>query len=76
MLLYIKCPTCSNYLTYNFEEYTIELNTILNNPKMKPMQKELARAKLLDKYGYEEQCCRARILGYVPYHEIIVNTQH
>lgn len=75
MLVYIKCPTCSNYLTYNFEEYITELKTILNDPKMTPSAKEIARSKLLDKYGYEGQCCRSRILGYVPYHEIIVNTQ-
>ena len=72
MLFYIRCPTCSEILTYNFKEYNDELDAILNDPNLKGYEKELARAKLLDKYGIVNSCCRIRIIGYLPFHKIII----
>ncbi|UFX99823.1 RNA polymerases subunit N [Megavirus baoshan] len=71
MLIYIKCPTCSRQLSKNLDKYLEELKNIRNNPKYGKKEKEDLGAKLLTKYGYNLICCRIRIMGLIPYHEII-----
>jgi len=72
MLFYIRCPSCGEVIAYNLDKYSAEVEAILKDPKMKPMQKELARSKLLDKYGITNICCRIRLIGLIPYHKIIL----
>lgn len=73
MLFYIKCPSCSRILSYNLDKYYDDLEIIHNDPKKTKKQKEELGAKLLDKYGYKMICCRIRIMGLIPYHEIIIS---
>lgn len=73
MLFYIKCPSCSRILSYNLDKYHNELNNIRNDPNMAKSEKELESSMLLTKYNYKKICCRIRILGLIPYHEIIVS---
>lgn len=72
MLFYIKCPTCSRIISYNLDKYHDELKNIRNDPKKNNKQKEELEAKLLNDSGYKHICCRIRIMGLIPYHEIIV----
>lgn len=72
MLFYITCPTCSRLLSRNLDQYSAELESIRSNPQLKNKEKEKQSAKLLDKYGYKKICCRIRIMGYIPYHEIYI----
>lgn len=71
MLFYIKCPSCSRIISTNLDKYFEDLDLVRNDPKTTRKEKELDAAKLLDKYGYRKICCRARILGMIPYHKII-----
>lgn len=72
MLFYVRCPSCGEVISYDFDKYTEDVEAIALDPKLKPMEKELARAKLLDKYGITNLCCRIRLIGLIPYHKIIV----
>ena len=71
MLFYIKCPSCSRTLSSNLDKYFADYNAILNDPKKSKTQKESEGAELLNKYGYEMICCRIRMMGIIPAHEII-----
>ena len=71
MLFYLKCPSCSRIISFNLDKYHEDLNMIRENPKLTKAQKEEAGANLLKKYNYKKYCCRSRILGLIPYHEII-----
>ena len=72
MLIYVRCPTCSRVLSKNYSKYRAELNNIRFDPKKTKHQKEIDSAKLLDKYGHKRMCCRMRIMGTIPYDEIII----
>jgi len=72
MLFYIKCPSCSRILSYNLDKYTDELSAIRNDPQMDKLEKEKLAAGLLTKYNYKKICCRIRIMGLIPYHEIVI----
>lgn len=72
MLWYIKCPSCSRVISYNLGKYTNELNTIRNDPHMSKKKKEELAAALLTKYKFKKECCRIRIMGLIPYHEIVI----
>lgn len=72
MLFYIKCPSCSRIISTNLDKYHDDLNNIINDPNKKKSQKNDAASKLLDKYNYKHICCRIRIMGLIPYHNIIV----
>lgn len=72
MLFYIRCPSCSRVISFELDKYHDDLKAIRDDPKKTKKQKEDAGAKLLEKYGYKKICCRIRIMGLVPYHEIIV----
>jgi DNA-directed RNA polymerase subunit N (RpoN/RPB10) len=72
MLFYIRCPSCSRIISYDLDKYHDDVENILNNPKMTQRQKDEAYSKILDKYGFEEICCRIRIMGLIPYHKIII----
>jgi DNA-directed RNA polymerase subunit N (RpoN/RPB10) len=71
MLFAVKCTGCSELLSQNIEGYFNDYQNILNDPKLKKKDKEIARSKLLDKYGYKNICCRIKILGTIPFHDII-----
>ena len=71
MLFYIKCPTCSRVISFDLDKYYADLDNILNDPNKTKQQKNELGAKLLDKYNYVNICCRIRIMGLIPYHEII-----
>ena len=72
MLFYIRCPTCGRIISFDLDKYHDDLQTIRNDPTKTKAQKEELGAKLLDKYEYKHQCCRIRIMGLIPYHEIII----
>uniref|UniRef100_A0A6C0LTY8 Uncharacterized protein n=1 Tax=viral metagenome TaxID=1070528 RepID=A0A6C0LTY8_9ZZZZ len=72
MLFYIKCPSCSRFISGNLDKYLAELQTIRDDPQKNKKQKEMEGSKLLEKYDFNEPCCRIRILGQIPYHEIIL----
>jgi len=72
MLFYIKCPSCSRIISGDLDKYYDDLNNIKNNPKLSKQEKDTESAKLLTKYDHKRICCRIRIMGLVPYHEIIV----
>jgi DNA-directed RNA polymerase subunit N (RpoN/RPB10) len=71
MLFYIRCPSCGRILSYELDKYHEDIKAILNDPGLNKTEKEAAGAKLLNKYGYKHLCCRPRIMGLIPYHEII-----
>lgn len=71
MLFYIRCPTCSRVISSNLDQYHEDVKAILNDPKKTKKQKEKDYASLLDKYHFKSICCRIRIMGLIPYHEII-----
>lgn len=73
MLDYIKCPTCSRIISYDLDKYRGELKNLREDPNKTKKQKEDSVGKLLDKYGFKMICCRGRIMGSIPYHEIIVS---
>ena len=72
MLFYIKCPSCSRIISYDLDKYHDDIKAIRDDPKKTKKEKDELGAKLLDKYGFEKMCCRIRIMGLIPYHEIIV----
>lgn len=72
MLFYIKCPSCSRIISNNLDGFDKETKMIEENPIMTKREKEVAFTKLLKKYGFEEICCVIRIMGKIPYHEIVV----
>lgn len=72
MLFYIRCPTCSRILSYNLDKYHEELNTIRTDPNTNKKQKEKLASALITTFGYKKICCRIRILGLIPYHEIVI----
>lgn len=72
MLFYIRCPSCARVLSMRLDEYQEEKDQIMNNPKLNKKQKEIKAAALLTKYGITNICCRIRIIGLIPYHEIVV----
>lgn len=71
MLFYIKCPTCSRVISFDLDKYYEDLENILNDPNKTKSQKNDLGANLLDKYNYTHICCRIRIMGLIPYHQII-----
>ena len=71
MIIYVRCPSCGRILSENFDKYLEERESIRKDPNKKPSEKELASANLLDKYGYKNICCRMRVMGTIPAHEII-----
>lgn len=71
MLFYIKCPTCSRIISHDLDKYHNDMKAILDDPKKSRKQKGNDAAKLLDKYEIKHICCRIRIMGLIPYHEII-----
>lgn len=73
MLFYIKCVSCSRIISQDLDKYFDDLNNIRNNPTIKKKDKEKMESELLDKYNIRMYCCRQRILGLLPYHEIIVS---
>lgn len=72
MLFYVKCPSCSRLLSRNLGAYHKDLNNIRDDPNMSKSKKEELASQLLTKYNYKKICCRIRILGLIPYHEIVV----
>ncbi|ADO18582.1 putative DNA-directed RNA polymerase II subunit N [Acanthamoeba castellanii mimivirus] len=73
MLFYVRCPTCGDIISFDYDKYMEDLEEVNNNPKLTKRQKDLERSKLLDKYGYNEICHRQRILCQIPYHKIILS---
>ncbi len=72
MIPYIRCPSCGFLLTQNYAKYCEEVIAISDDPNKTEDLKKTLHSELLDKYGYVNICCRARILGTLRYHEIIV----
>lgn len=72
MLFYIKCPSCSRIISYDMDKFHDDLKMIRDDPKKTQQQKDEQGANLLDKFGISQMCCRIRILGLIPYHEIVV----
>ena len=72
MLFYIKCPACSRILSKNLDKYHAKMKHIREDPDKTKKQKEIEAAALLDEFGYKMMCCRSKMIGLVPYHEIIV----
>jgi DNA-directed RNA polymerase subunit N (RpoN/RPB10) len=71
MLFYIRCPSCSRLISQNLDKYFMDLNDIKDDPALSKSDKEEKSSKLLDKYGFTMICCRIRIMGLIPYHEVI-----
>lgn len=71
MIIYVRCPSCGRVISENFDKYLEERETIRKDPNRKPQEKEQLCAELLNKYGYKNICCRMRIMGTIPAHEII-----
>lgn len=69
MLFYIRCPSCGTVIAENIKEFYAECNVILSNPNLTPKQKEIAKSKLIK---HTNICCRSRLLGLIPYHEIVI----
>ena len=71
MLFYPRCPTCGRVISANLDKYCEDLDQVRSDPNLTKSQREEAAAALLDKYGYRHLCCRERIMGLEPYHEIV-----
>ena len=72
MIFYIRCPTCGRYTSINLDKYQADLKHIREDPNLTKKEKEKLGSKLLDKYKFRHICCRIRILGLIPYHEIVL----
>lgn len=72
MLFYIRCPSCSRIISYSLDKYHEDLGQILNDNTLSSQERDQKRANLLDKYNIRNICCRIRIMGLIPYHEIIL----
>ena len=72
MLHYIKCPSCSRILAYNLDKFQQDAKKIQNDNTLNYREKDKLHSELLDKYGYKMICCRSRIKGLLPYHEIVI----
>ncbi len=73
MLWYIRCPGCGRVISYEMDKYYDGIEAIRTNPNLSKKEKDMAGSDLLKKLGYDQMCCRIRILGLIPYHEIIVS---
>lgn len=73
MLFYVRCPTCGRVLSKNKMQFNTEKKNIMDDPILSTEEKSERFSKLLDKYQYRNICCRVRIMGELPYHEIIVS---
>lgn len=62
--IYITCPTCSHVLAMNYTEFMLERDQIVTDEKMSPDVKRDKFSALLDKYNYQNICCRMRIMGF------------
>lgn len=71
MIPYIKCPSCSRIISTNLDKYYEDYNNILNDSTKTKKEKERLFSNLLDKFKYKMICCRIRIMGLIPYHDII-----
>lgn len=71
MIIYVRCPSCGRVISANLDKYFEDRESISRDSTKKPIEKEKECAKLLDKYGYKNICCRMRIMGAIPAHEII-----
>ena len=72
MLFYIRCPNCSRILSRNLDKFHARMKSILEDPDKTKKEKEIEVAKMLNEFGYFMMCCRAKMIGLIPYHEIIV----
>lgn len=72
MLFYIRCPGCSRIMSKNLDKFCERMKNIREDPDKTKKEKEIATAKLLDEFGYYMMCCRSKMIGFVPHHEIIV----
>ena len=72
MLFYIRCPSCGRVISTNLDKYHQDLANIQNDPNLSRNEKNEKGSELLNKYGFTEICCRIRIMGLVPYHDIVV----
>lgn len=70
MLFYIRCPSCGRVISKNIDKFYEESEAIANDPKMNKKQKDKAFSKILEPYG--PICCKMRMMGLIPYHEIII----
>lgn len=71
MLIYVKCPTCSNILSSDFENMFNERKNIANNPKISSSEKDKLDSDIIRKYGIVNMCCVMRVKTQIPAHEII-----
>jgi DNA-directed RNA polymerase subunit N (RpoN/RPB10) len=71
MLFYIRCPSCGRVISYELDKYHDKLSQIINDPNKSKSEKEQMGAELLDEFNFRSMCCRIRIMGLLPYHEII-----
>lgn len=71
MLIYIKCPSCSELLSCDYENMLKERKDLANNPKLSSTEKDKLDAKIIKKYGITNICCVMRVKTQLPTHEII-----
>lgn len=72
MSFYVSCPTCWRTLSENKEEFIQAKYDIDHNPQYSKQEKADRFAALVTS-TYRAPCCKLRIMGELPYHEIMVS---
>ncbi len=64
---YSQWPTCGTIISEAFDDYSNELNNILNTPNITPEKINEKKKKLLasiyEVHGIKKICCKTRIIG-------------
>ena len=70
MLFYVRCPSCSRVIADRVMEWYIGTDKIRNDPQLNKKEKDEKTAELARSLT-KHICCRMRIMGLIPYHEIV-----
>ena len=62
-MLYFKCPTCKTLLANKQLVYREKMETICNNNKLTPKEKDIAKRNILTEIELHRECCRMRMMG-------------
>jgi len=70
MSFYVACPSCRRTLSKNKAAFMKARQDIEHNPTTTKEEKADQFAALVTK-NYPHRCCALRIMGELPYHEIV-----
>lgn len=71
MLFYVRCPSCSRVISDNVKTWYEESSRIRDDPGLTIAEKE-EQTSVLIRSLYRKICCRIKIMGLIPYDEIVI----